>query len=260
MVPDPRRIADTAAFLADAIDDGKRIVLLAGFGAIRAGANREVLDFVERYQIPLITTIDGKGIVDEEPSAGDRRLLPTAATRAPGICSLTADVVIGLGNSFAQHATFDFHDDLFENRKLVHIDIDPNQIDKVYKADRAIVGDARLAISALADALAPLGRVPPKTFRAPDFDAQRVVEFTPSSTPARWCRRSRATCRRAASCWPTPAPMLAWLRLLPRAQGRTEFPQARHLRADGDRRVRRDRRQVRRWTAPWSPPSATAAT
>ena len=34
---------------------------------------------------------------------------------------LGSDVVIGLGNSFAQHATFDFREDLFENRKLVHI-------------------------------------------------------------------------------------------------------------------------------------------
>jgi len=182
VIPDPDRIADTAAFLKDAIDDGKRIVLLAGFGAIRAGANREVLDFIERYQIPLITTLDGKGIVDESHPLAIG-VFADSGHKSAWDLFLESDVVIGLGNSFAQHATFDFRDDLFENRKLVHIDVDPNQIDKVYKADRAIVGDARLAISALADALAPLGRVPTKAFRAPDFDEQRVVKFTPKLHP-----------------------------------------------------------------------------
>jgi acetolactate synthase-1/2/3 large subunit len=182
VIPDPARIADGADFLKDAMADGKRIVLLAGFGAIRAGAYREVLDFIERYQIPLVTTLDGKGIVDESHplSIG---VFADSGHKSAWDLFLDSDVVIALGNSFAQHATFDFRDDLFENRKLIHIDVDPKQIDKVYKADRAIVGDARLAISGLADALSSVGRVAPKTFRAPDFDEQRVTKLSPKLHP-----------------------------------------------------------------------------
>lgn len=182
VVPDPARIADTASFLRDALADGKKVVLLAGFGAIRARANREVLDFIERYQVPLITTLDGKGIVDESHPLAIG-VFADSGHKSAWDLFLEADVVIAIGNSFAQHATFDFRDDLFDGRKLVHIDVDPNQIDKVYKADHAIIGDARLAISALADALAPLGRMPPKAFRAPDFDEQRVVKLTPKLHP-----------------------------------------------------------------------------
>jgi acetolactate synthase I/II/III large subunit len=182
VVPDPARIADTAAFLIDAVGDGKKVILLAGFGAIRAAANREVRDFIERYQIPLLTTLDGKGIVDESHPLAIG-VFADSGHKSAWDLFLDADVVIGLGNSFAQHATFDFRDDLFAGRKLVHIDVDPNQIDKVYKADRAIIGDARLAISGLADAMAPLGRVAPKSFRAPDFDEQRVVKLTPKLHP-----------------------------------------------------------------------------
>ena len=98
-------------------------MLLAGFGAIRAGANREVLDFIERYQIPLITTLDGKGIVDESHPLAIG-VFADSGHKSAWDLFLDSDVVIGLGNSFAQHATFDFRDDLFENRKLVHIDVD----------------------------------------------------------------------------------------------------------------------------------------
>ncbi|MCP4379833.1 MAG: thiamine pyrophosphate-binding protein [Hyphomicrobiales bacterium] len=180
--PDPARVTDCADFLVDAIEDGKTIVLLAGFGAIRAGANREVLDFIERYQIPLITTLDGKGIVDESNPLAIG-VFADSGHKSAWELFLDADIVIGLGNSFGQHATFDFRGDLFENRKLVHIDIDVNQIDKVYKADKAIIGDARLAISGLADAMSRVGRVTPKSFRAPDFDEQRVIKVTPKLHP-----------------------------------------------------------------------------
>ena len=63
--PDPGQVEVIAGALADAIRDGRRIVLLAGFGAIRAHAEPAVLRFVERFQVPLITTLDGKGIVAE---------------------------------------------------------------------------------------------------------------------------------------------------------------------------------------------------
>lgn len=182
VIPERRRIDDTAEFLIDEIGDGKKVVLLAGFGAIRAGANREVLEFIERYQIPLITTLDGKGIVDESHPLAIG-VFADSGHRSAWDLFLGADVIIGLGNSFAQHATFDFRKDLFEGRKLVHIDIDPDQIDKVYKADRAIIGDARLAISGLADAMASLGRVPEQSFRAPDFDEQRVIRISPKLHP-----------------------------------------------------------------------------
>ena len=66
VAPDPAEIESAAAFLAGAIGAGKRTVLWAGYGAIRAGAGPEVRTFMERYQVPLVTTMDGKGIVAED--------------------------------------------------------------------------------------------------------------------------------------------------------------------------------------------------
>jgi acetolactate synthase I/II/III large subunit len=182
VAPDPESIARCAEFLGEAIRQGKKIVVLAGFGAIRAGANSEVLGFIERYQIPLVTTLDGKGIVDESHPLAIG-VFSDSGHKSAWDVFLDSDIVIALGNSFAQHATFDFRDDLFRNRKLVHINIDKEQIGKFYKPNHAIVGDARIVMSKLAAVMAQVGPVPTRTFRAPDFDEQRVIKFTPKLHP-----------------------------------------------------------------------------
>jgi acetolactate synthase-1/2/3 large subunit len=182
VVPDPQRIARCAEFLAEAIGQGRKLVLLAGFGAIRAGASAEVRQFIERHQVPLLTTLDGKGIVDEDHPLAIG-VFADSGHKSAWDAFLDSDIVIAIGNSFAQHATFDFRDDLFRNRKLIHIDIDPNQIGKVYKADHAIVGDARIAMSELARAMSHVAPAPARTFRAPDFDQQRLIRPTPKLHP-----------------------------------------------------------------------------
>jgi acetolactate synthase I/II/III large subunit len=66
-----------------------------------------------------------------------------------------------VGNSFAQHATFDFRPDLFKDKALVHVNIDPAEINKVYPADCGVVSDAKPAIVSLTNELASLvGAVP----------------------------------------------------------------------------------------------------
>src|SRR5437773_2454821 len=60
VLPDPGRVEEIAAVLADAIEAGEPIVALAGFGAIRSGAGDQVRRLIERFQIPLLTTLDGK--------------------------------------------------------------------------------------------------------------------------------------------------------------------------------------------------------
>ena len=141
VAPKPAEIESAAAFLADAIGAGKQAVLWAGYGAIRAGAGPEVRAFMERYQVPLVTTMDGKGIVAEDHPLA-MGLFCDSGHKSAWQVFLDSDVVIALGNSLSQHGTFDFRPDLFENRKLVCINVDPEENDKYYKADYGIAGDA----------------------------------------------------------------------------------------------------------------------
>ena len=182
--PDPQRLQEIADYLVDGLRKGKKVVLLAGFGAIRSGAGRAIRELAARYQIPVLTTLDGKGIVSEEHPLAVGVFADSGHKSAWNLC-LDADIVLAVGNSFAQHATFDFREDLFEGRKLIHVNIDYGEIDKVYKADYALVSDARLAIAAMLEAMAgSLESVPTRNYKAPDFDEQRIIKFSRSLHPA----------------------------------------------------------------------------
>src|SRR5919108_3069087 len=118
VLPDPAEVDRVAGLLADALSRGKKVLALIGFGAVRSNAGPELAKLVERYQIPFATTLDGKGIISERHplSVG---VFCDSGHKAAWKAFLQADVVLAVGNSFAQHAAFNFRDDLFEGRKLV---------------------------------------------------------------------------------------------------------------------------------------------
>ena len=83
-------------------------------------------------------------------------MLADSGHAAAGKALVAADVVIAVGNSFAQHATFNFRPDLLSGKTLIHINISSKEINKVYPAAHRVVADAKPAVAALIAALAPL--------------------------------------------------------------------------------------------------------
>jgi acetolactate synthase-1/2/3 large subunit len=73
----------------------------------------------------------------------------TSGDKAANTYFAEAECVIAMGNSFAQNATFGFKADLYEGKQLIHINIDPAEIGKVYKADAAVVSDVKPALQKL---------------------------------------------------------------------------------------------------------------
>jgi len=156
VLPDPDRVTEAAATLADAMNNGKKVLALVGFGAIRSGARAELTALLERFQIPFVTTMDGKGLIgDDHPLCVGLFCDSGQETAWKAFCE--ADTILAIGNSFAQHATFNFRPDLLAGKVLIHINISATEIDKVYKADGAIIADAKLAIAALDQELVRLG-------------------------------------------------------------------------------------------------------
>jgi acetolactate synthase-1/2/3 large subunit len=147
-LPDPADIAAAAAAIAEQLRQRKSVIALLGFGAIRSGAGPELQALVERFQIPFATTLDGKGIISEDHPLA-LGVFADSGHAAAGKAFIAADLVLAVGNSFAQHATFNFRADLFAGKKLVHINISPQEINKVYPADHGVVADAKLAAAAL---------------------------------------------------------------------------------------------------------------
>jgi acetolactate synthase-1/2/3 large subunit len=181
--PDPERVEQVASVLADALAKRERIVALVGFGAIRSGAGPEIRRLIERFQIPLLTTLDGKGIVSEgHPlSVG---VFADSGHSSAWKAFREANVVLCIGNSLGQHATFNYREDLFKGKLLIHINISKTEFNKAYKPDYAITSDARPAVAALVDAMEKkVGQVPAVHVDGKDYEARPIVKVTGSIHP-----------------------------------------------------------------------------
>ena len=181
--PDPAQVAEVADVLAGALERRHRVLVLAGFGAIRGQAHDQVLRFVERFQLPLVTTLDGKGVIPERHPLC-RGVLSESGHASAFRAFREADVVLAIGNSLNQHATFGLREDLFEGKTLVQINISPGEIGKFYRAHAAVVADAAPAVDALGDALA--ARVehqpPSRPGETPDRDVGKLAQVTEHAT------------------------------------------------------------------------------
>lgn len=185
VAPEPSVVARGAEALADALGRGELVVVLAGFGAVRSKAGPELRDLVERYRIPVITTMDGKGIIPEQHELAIGVFGDTGHTSAWDLF-LDADVVVAIGNSFAQHATFDFREGLLDGKTLIHINIDKDEIDKVYPATYGIVSDAKLAITAITEKLATFDLpVSERSYQTQDYDTEPIFRLTHQLHPGR---------------------------------------------------------------------------
>jgi len=179
VAPDPAAVATAAAAVADALRQRKSVIALIGFGAVRSGAGPQLRALVERFQIPFATTLDGKGIIPEDHPLA-LGVLADSGHGAAGKAFVRADLVIAVGNSFAQHATFNFRPDLFKNKTLVHINISEKEIGKVYAADHGIVSDAGSAVAALGDALGQrLGAIDPVTVEKDRHVTAPIINLEP---------------------------------------------------------------------------------
>jgi acetolactate synthase I/II/III large subunit len=150
--PDPNSVAAAADLLASALAGGERIIALLGYGVIRSHAEKQVLDLLEAHGIPFVTTMDAKGVLPENHPLAEG-VFGTSGDASANAAFRDASVVLAIGNSFAQNATFGFAANLYAGKRLIHVNIDAGEIGKVYPADCGIVSDARLAAQALAAGL-----------------------------------------------------------------------------------------------------------
>ncbi len=163
-----------AARLIKAVEKKENILLLVGYGCIRAGAKDALLKLVNDYKIPFVTTMDAKGYLPEDHplSLG---IYGTTGDPAAMDYFDKADVVLAVGNSFAENATLLFKEDLYDGKTLMHINIDPHEINKVYAADYSMISDAKAGLDAVVSCMDKLkGGVTPE---APVFAADKKKWF-----------------------------------------------------------------------------------
>lgn len=145
VLPMQKQVVHFAAALEKAIAEKKKIVALLGYGCIRSHAEAELLTFLEKIQIPFMTTMDAKGILPENHPLS---LGMTGASGDPVAkqAFMEADVVLAIGNSFSKWQTWRWAEDIYEKKLLLQINIDKIAINRVYPADLALISDVKPAI------------------------------------------------------------------------------------------------------------------
>ncbi|WP_138494287.1 biosynthetic-type acetolactate synthase large subunit [Paenibacillus pinistramenti] len=133
--------------VAAAIKEAERPVILAGGGVVYSGGHEELLDFAEKTEIPVTTTLLGLGGF---PS-GNRLWMGMPGmhgTYTANNAIQQSDLLICIGARFDDRVTGKL-DGFAPKAKIIHIDIDPAEIGKNVHADIPVVGDVKTVLEQL---------------------------------------------------------------------------------------------------------------
>lgn len=137
--------SETVERMIGMLQNAKRPLIAAGNGAVLSEASQEITALSDFLSIPVHTTPQGKGIVDERKPlslGASGRNGTYAANEAGKHC----DLLIAFGSSFDDRSTSAWLDGYtydMTKTTFVHIDIDPQEIGRNYTPDLGVVADAK---------------------------------------------------------------------------------------------------------------------
>ncbi len=154
--PEPEPAA--VEHVAQAIASAERPVIVAGGGVRISSAASAVVALAEKASIPVATSVNGKGtMLDDHPlHAG---VVGSYSVRCANQVVSEADLVIFVGSNTGDQVTFGWQIPP-AGTPIVQIDINPAEIGRSYPGAIGLVGDARVAVTRLLQAIAA---VPAKT-------------------------------------------------------------------------------------------------
>ena len=166
-----------AADLARLIVTAQHPVVVAGHGCILSGAQDALRQLSTLRNLPVATTLKAKGLVDEDSPLALGCLGVTSDGRAFRHIVDHADLVIFLGAGFNERTSYLWDTRLLAGKRIVQVDHDEAQLERVFKADLAIRGDIRAVLEEVLPAIgaAGSGSVPPLP---PPVPAEVLPHFT----------------------------------------------------------------------------------
>ena len=162
----PREIAAAARALVEA----HRPVIHAGQGVLYAEASDELRELAELLNAPVMTTLEGKSAFPEDHALA----LGTGSSvmsRPVYQFLKDADVLLGVGCSFTKHG---MATNIPPGKTLIHVTNDERDLNKNYHADHPILGDAKVVLRQLIDAVKDLGAARTSRNGAVAGEIQRV--------------------------------------------------------------------------------------
>ena len=133
--------------LTDMILEARNPVIVAGYGCIKSGAQQLLSELSDSLNIPVTSSMKGKGVISEQSTLSLGSLGVTSTGYAYKYIVDNADAIIFLGAGFNERTSYLWDKTLLENKKIAQIDSNPEQLQKVFKADVAITADIKAALS-----------------------------------------------------------------------------------------------------------------
>jgi thiamine pyrophosphate-dependent acetolactate synthase large subunit-like protein len=185
--PRLRQAADPEAIdqAARALLAAQRPILHVGQGALYAEATQELVQLAEFLQAPVMTTLPGKSAFPETHPLAVGASGPSTTLGVHRFL-MRADLVCGVGCSFTQT---NFAVPIPSEKRLVHMTNDEDAINKDYRCDVPVLGDAKLALRQLLEAL---GRQAGAA-RAVDTALHEEIRATKAEWLAQWMPKLTST-------------------------------------------------------------------
>jgi acetolactate synthase-1/2/3 large subunit len=139
---------------AEMIAQAQRPVILAGQGAMISRADKELMELAQTLGCPVTSTLLGKGVFPET-HALSLGMLGMHGTAYANKAMVECDLLINVGSRFDDRIIGQPHR-FCATAKIIHIDIDHAEMDKMIRPHVQIVGDAKAALSSLNKHIKPL--------------------------------------------------------------------------------------------------------
>ena len=129
------------------IERASKPILYVGGGAIASGATEELVKLSTMMQIPVVTTLMGKGAF---PASHPMNLGPVGmhGSKFANLAMTESDLIIAAGARFSDRVTGKLSE-FAPHAKVIHIDIDPAEIGKIREAQVPIVGDLKGVVAGI---------------------------------------------------------------------------------------------------------------
>ncbi len=141
-----------------ALKSAKKPLILAGGGIFSSDSSDLLLEFSQKSGIPVITTMMGIGAVHKDYDL-NFGMLGMHGVACANFAIRQADVLLAIGTRAGDRAVAS-PKTVKENKKVIHIDIDPAEIGKNLSVDIPVVGDAKLVLNELIEKIPSLETKP----------------------------------------------------------------------------------------------------
>jgi acetolactate synthase-1/2/3 large subunit len=133
--------------VVEMIEQSKKPMIFVGGGAIISGAQEELSIFADLVDAPVTDTLMGKGAFDGT-NPRYTGMLGMHGTKTANLSVTACDLLIAIGARFSDRVTGNTKS-FAKNAKIIHIDIDPAEINKNVIVDKKIIGDVKHVMTAI---------------------------------------------------------------------------------------------------------------